>query len=136
MSIDNLEFDVTEMGQIRIAPEVIEIIAGLAATEVRGIAGMSGSVAGGIAELLGRKNLGKGVKVEVGEKQCAVDLSVVMEFGMKIQEVAAEVQKNVKRAIENMTGLEVVEVNVHVLGVTFKNEEKEEEAVTQPHRLR
>lgn len=136
MAVDNLEFDATEMGQIRIAPEVIEIIAGLAATEVRGIAGMSGGVVGGIAELLGRKNLGKGVKVEVGEKQCAVDLSVVTEFGFKIQEVAAEVQANVKRAIENMTGLEVVEVNVHVLGVTFKHEDKEEETSVQTSRVR
>lgn len=136
MSIDNLEFDVTEMGQIRISPEVIEIIAGLAATEVRGIAGMSGGMAGGISELLGRKNLAKGVKVEVGEKQCAVDLSVVTEFGIRIPDVASEVQENVKRAIENMTGLEVVEVNVHVLGVTFKHEEKEEETVTQPQRVR
>jgi uncharacterized alkaline shock family protein YloU len=136
LSIDNLEFDVTEMGQIRISPEVIEIIAGLAATEVKGIAGMSGGMAGGIAELLGRKNLAKGVKVEVGEKQCAVDLSVVTEFGTRIPDVASEVQANVKRAIENMTGLEVVEVNVHVLGVTFKHEEKEEETVTQPQRVR
>lgn len=136
MTMDNLEFDVTEMGQVRIAKEVIEIIAGLAATEVRGVAGMSGGVAGGIAELLGRKNLGKGVKVEVGEKQCAVDLSIVTEFGIKIPEVAVEVQENVKRAIESMTGLEVVEVNVHVLGVTFKNEEKEEEAAAQPQRVR
>lgn len=134
--MDNLEFDVTEMGQVRIAKEVIEIIAGLAATEVRGVAGMSGGVAGGIAELLGRKNLAKGVKVEVGEKQCAVDLSIVTEFGIKIPEVAVEVQDNVKRAIESMTGLEVVEVNVHVLGVTFKNEEKEEEAAAQPQRVR
>jgi uncharacterized alkaline shock family protein YloU len=134
--MENLEFDVTEMGQVRIAKEVIEIIAGLAATEVRGVAGMSGGVAGGIAELLGRKNLAKGVKVEVGEKQCAVDLSIVTEFGIKIPEVAVEVQENVKRAIESMTGLEVVEVNVHVLGVTFKSEEKEEEAVAQPQRVR
>lgn len=134
--MENLEFDVTEMGQVRIAKEVIEIIAGLAATEVRGVAGMSGGVAGGIAELLGRKNLAKGVKVEVGEKQCAVDLSIVTEFGIKIPEVAVEVQENVKRAIESMTGLEVVEVNVHVLGVAFKNEEKEEESVAQPQRVR
>ncbi|MGZ4030584.1 MAG: Asp23/Gls24 family envelope stress response protein [Tumebacillaceae bacterium] len=108
------------MGNIRIANEVIEIIAGLATIEVRGVAGMSGGVAGGIAELLGRKNLAKGVKVEVGQKQCAVDVSIVAEYGAKIPEVAGEIQDNVKRAIESMTGLEVVEVNVHVLGVTFK----------------
>lgn len=116
----NTEFNSTDMGNIRIANEVIEIIAGLATIEVRGVAGMSGGVAGGIAELLGRKNLAKGVKVEVGQKQCAVDVSIVAEYGAKIPEVAGEIQDNVKRAIESMTGLEVVEVNVHVLGVTFK----------------
>jgi uncharacterized alkaline shock family protein YloU len=121
----NTEFDSTDMGNIRIANEVIEIIAGLAATEVRGVAGMSGGVAGGIAELLGRKNLSKGVKVEVGQKQCAVDLTIVAEYGVRIPEVCGEIQDNVKRAIESMTGLEVVEVNVHVLGVTFRKENEE-----------
>ncbi len=116
------EYNTTDMGNIRIANEVIEIIAGLAATEVRGVAGMSGGVAGGIAELLGRKNLAKGVKVEVGQKQCAVDVSIVAEYGVRIPEVCAEIQENVKRAIESMTGLECVEVNVHVLGVTFKQQ--------------
>jgi uncharacterized alkaline shock family protein YloU len=122
------DFTTGEQGNIRIANEVIEVIAGLAATEVRGVAGMSGGVAGGIAELLGRKNLAKGVKVEVGQKQCAVDLSIVAEYGVRIPEVAAEIQQNVKQAIESMTGLEVIEVNVSVLGVTFnKSEEREEE---------
>ncbi|MBX6394933.1 MAG: Asp23/Gls24 family envelope stress response protein [Alicyclobacillaceae bacterium] len=115
------------MGSIRIANEVIEVIAGLAATEVPGVAGMSGGVVGGIAELLGRKNLSKGVKVEVGQKQCAVDVSIVAEYGARIPEVAGAIQENVKRAIESMTGLEVVEVNVHVLGVAFKQEDKGEE---------
>jgi uncharacterized alkaline shock family protein YloU len=122
------DFTTGEQGNIRIANEVIEVIAGLAATEVRGVAGMSGGVAGGIAELLGRKNLAKGVKVEVGQKQCAVDLSIVAEYGVRIPEVAAQIQQNVKQAIESMTGLEVIEVNVSVLGVTFnKSEEREEE---------
>jgi uncharacterized alkaline shock family protein YloU len=122
----NMEFDSTDMGNIRIANEVIEIIAGLAATEVKGVAGMSGGVVGGIAELLGRKNLSKGVKVEVGQKQCAVDLAIVAEYGVRIPEVCAEIQENVKRAIESMTGLEVVEVNINVLGVTFKNQAVED----------
>jgi uncharacterized alkaline shock family protein YloU len=134
--MNNMDMDMTEIGQVRIANEVIEIIAGLAATEVRGVAGMSGGVVGGIAELLGRKNLSKGVKVEVGQKQCAVDVSIVVEYGVRIPEVATEIQENVKRAIESMTGLEVVEVNVHVLGVTFKNEDKEEEANQTPTRVR
>jgi uncharacterized alkaline shock family protein YloU len=128
------DFTTSEQGNIRIANEVIEVIAGLAATEVRGVAGMSGGVVGGIAELLGRKNLAKGVKVEVGQRQCAVDLSIIAEYGVRIPDVAAEIQENVKRAIESMTGLEVVEVNVNVLGVMIhKSEEKEEEP---HHRIR
>lgn|SRR5690606_16952927 len=117
----------TELGDIRIANEVVGIIAGLAATDVEGVAGMSGGIAGGIAELLGRKNLSKGVKVEVGEEQAAVDLFVVVEYGVRIPEIAYHIQENVKRAIETMTGLEVVEVNVHVQGVHFPSEERAEE---------
>jgi uncharacterized alkaline shock family protein YloU len=115
------------MGTIRIANEVVGIIAGLAATEVVGVAGMSGGLAGGIAEILGRKNLSKGVKVEVGEKEAAVDLFIIVEYGVVLPEVALKVQENVKRAIESMTGLSVVEVNVHVQGVHFPQDEKQEE---------
>lgn len=117
----------TEMGSIQIAPEVIEIIAGLATIEVPGVAGMSGGFAGGIAELLGRKNLSKGVKVEVGQLEAAVDVSIIVEFGTRIPEVASGIQRNVKNAIESMTGLTVVEVNVHIHDVHFKTPEKQEE---------
>jgi len=120
--------EMSEYGNIKIADEVVGIIAGLAATEVEGVAGMSGGIVGGIAEKLGRKNLSKGVKVEVGEKEAAVDLFIVVEYGVRIPEVAWNVQENVKKAIENMTGLNVVEVNIHVQGVNFKNESKEDEA--------
>ncbi|NLG85045.1 MAG: Asp23/Gls24 family envelope stress response protein [Firmicutes bacterium] len=116
-------------GNIRIANEVGGIIAGLAATEVEGVAGMSGGVVDGIAELLKKKNLAKGVKVEVGERQAAVDLYVILEYGAKVPEVAYKIQENVKRAIESMTGLEVVEVNVHIQGVAIKSEEAEEARV-------
>ena len=94
----------TDMGSIQIAPEVIEIIAGLATVEVQGVAGMSGGLAGGIAELLGRKNLSKGVKVEVGQREVAIDVSIIIEYGNRIPEVANEIQNNVKQAIESMTG--------------------------------
>ncbi|MDW7675696.1 MAG: Asp23/Gls24 family envelope stress response protein [Bacillota bacterium] len=118
----------TKSGTIRIADEVVSIIAGLAAAETEGIAGMSGGVVGGITELLGRKNLGKGVKVEVGESEAAIDLFVAVEFGSQINVVAKNVQENVKNAVENMTGLKVVEANVHIQGVIFNREvEKEEE---------
>jgi uncharacterized alkaline shock family protein YloU len=117
----------SDLGSVKIADEVVAIIAGLAATEVSGIAGMSGGLAGGIAEMLGRKNLTKGVKVEVGERQTAVDLFVIVEYGAKIPEVAWHAQEDVKKAIESMTGLDVVEVNVHVQGVKIEGDEKEEE---------
>lgn len=115
------------LGSVRIADEVVSIIAGLAATEVSGIEGMSGGLVGGIAEMLGRKNFAKGVKVEVGEKEAAVDLYIIVKYGVRIPDVALSVQENVKQAIETMTGLSVVEVNVHVQGVGFPEEEKVEE---------
>ncbi len=110
-------------GSIKISDDVVSIIAGLAATEVEGVAGMSGGIAGGIADILGRKNLSKGVKVEVGEAETAIDLFVIIQYGTSISDVAWEIQDNVKEAIEGMTGLDVVEINVHVQGVHFENEE-------------
>jgi uncharacterized alkaline shock family protein YloU len=115
-----------DTGSIRIANEVVRIIAGLAASEVKGVVGMSGGVVDGFAELVKKKNLAKGVKVEVGEKQAAVDLFVIIEYGSKIPDIAYLIQENVKRAIESMTGLEVVEVNVNIQGVEFKQDESYE----------
>lgn len=115
------------LGTIRIADEVVSIIAGLAATEVEGVAGMSGGIAGGIAEILGRKNFSKGVKVEVGEKEAAIDLYIIVKYGVRIPDIALNVQEAVKAAIENMTGLSTVEVNVHVQGVSFPEDVKTEE---------
>jgi len=118
------DYEKTDMGNIQIAPEVIEVIAGLAAVEVEGVAGMSGGLVSGVTEMLGRKNLAKGVKVEVGQREAAVDVSIVIEYGYKIPEVAGNIQDNVKKAIESMTGLDVVEVNVHIHDVKFKGQEK------------
>ena len=117
------------LGAIRIADEVVSIIAGLAATEVEGIAGMSGGIAGGIAEMLGRKNFAKGGKVEVGEKEAAVDLYIIVKYGVRIPDIALAAQENVKQAIETMTGLTVVEVNVHVQGVSFPQDEERTDEV-------
>ena len=119
----------TERGSIKIANEVVAIVAGLAATEIEGVAGMSGGIAGGIAEMLGRKNLSKGVKVEVGEEDAAVELFLVMDYGVKIPEVAWKTQENVKKAVEGMTGLSVVEVNIHVQGVNFPDDAAKDEEV-------
>lgn len=116
----------TELGKIQIAPEVIGVIAGLAATEVEGVAMMSGGFVGDIAERFGRKkNFSKGVQVEVGEKEAAVDLSVVIEYGYSIPKIAADIQNNVRSAIENMTGLSVVEVNVQIVDVKIHGTETE-----------
>ncbi|MBP2633788.1 MAG: Alkaline shock protein 23 [Firmicutes bacterium] len=117
----------SSVGSIRIADEVVSIIAGLAATEVEGIAAMSGGLVGGIAEILGKKNFAKGVKVEVGEREAAVDLYIIVNYGVRIPDVALTVQENVKRSIESMTGLSVVEVNVHVQGVGFQADNKDDE---------
>ena len=127
--MEDTKATVNSLGTIQIANEVVSIIAGLAATEVDGVAGMSGGIAGGIAEMLGRKNFAKGVKVEVGEKEAAVDLYIVARYGARIPDIALNVQENVKHAIESMTGLIAVEVNVHIQGVSFPEDVKDEEEV-------
>lgn len=121
------EYNTTGLGNIKIADDVVSIIAGLAATEIEGVAGMSGGIAGGIAEMLGKRNLSKGVKVEVGEKQAAIELYIIVKFGARIPDVAWKIQENVKKAIESMTGLEVMKINVHVQGVSFHTDKVEEE---------
>ncbi|KUO50557.1 MAG: alkaline-shock protein [Desulfitibacter sp. BRH_c19] len=118
--MENTEY---RIGKVKIADEVVATIAGLAATEISGVAAMSGGVVGGIAEKLGRKNLSKGVKVEVGEKEAAVDLFIIVDFGARIPDVAVKIQENVEKAIETYTGLKVIEVNIHVQGVSFKVDE-------------
>lgn len=116
-----------DMGAIRIADEVVSTIAGLAAVDVEGVAAMSGSLTAGLTEILGRKNLSKGVKVEVGETEAAIEAFVVVEFGFPIPVVARGVQNQVKTAVESMTGLTVTGVNVHVVGVSMKKGKIEEE---------
>ena len=117
---NNVHEEYRDNGAVRISDEVVVVIAGLAAIEVPGVVGMSGSgIAGSVVEMLGKRNLSKGVKVSVGEKQAVADLSILVEYGVRIPEVAKAVQENVRRAIESMTGLQVVEVNVHVQGVDF-----------------
>ena len=117
-----------EVGHVRISDEVVGIIAGIAATEVEGVVGMAGGLVGGLTEMLGRRNLAKGVRVEVGEREAAVDLYIIVEYGVRIPRVAQRVQENVKRAIESMTGLDVVAVNIHIQGVAFPSDEKGHEA--------
>lgn len=107
---------------IKIADDVIAVIAGVAVSEVPGVAEMSGGFAGGISEVLsGKKNLSKGIKVESGEKETKIDVNIIVEYGTRIPDIAFEIQNKVKAAVENMTGLKVVEVNVHVQGVRTQN---------------
>ena len=123
----SLQKDDDKTGSITYANEVIAIIAGVAANEVAGIAGMCTS--GGISDVFGRnKNITKGVKVEIGSEEASVDLYVVVEYGTPIQTAALDVQENVRKAIETMTGLHVVRVDVHVQGVSFEKENKEMQA--------
>lgn len=117
----------SDLGTVRIADEVVAIIAGLAATEVEGVAGMSGGFAGGISEILGRRNLSKGVKVEVGENEAAIELYIIVKYGARIPDVAWNIQENVKKAVETMTGLEASKINVHIQGVEFAGQKEEEE---------
>jgi uncharacterized alkaline shock family protein YloU len=116
-----------KQGVIKISEEVVATIAGLAAAEVAGIAGMSGGIAGDLVEKLGRKNLSKGIKVDVGEKEANIDLNVIVDYGVNIHEVAVQLQNSVRNAVENMTGLDVVNVNVHIQGLSFSSEIKEED---------
>jgi len=125
--IEKVSTRTTDTGTIKIADEVVAIIAGMAAAEVKGVAGMSGGIVGGIAEFVGKKSPSKGVRVEVGEKEAAIDLHVIVEFGVRIPEVAHDIQQNAKKAIESMTGLTVVEINVHIQGVALPTEFKEDE---------
>lgn len=118
------EKDRNKLGAIRISNEVVGTIAGLAATGIKGVAGMSGGIIEGLAKRLTGTQLMKGVKVEVGEKETALDLSIIVEYGFRIPEVAWQIQEAVKREVENMTGLSVVEVNIQVQGI-YIEEEKE-----------
>ncbi|NEZ46305.1 Asp23/Gls24 family envelope stress response protein [Clostridium niameyense] len=117
-----------DMGIVKISDEVVGVIAGLAASEVEGIVGMSSGVVGGITQILkGKKNLSKGVKVNATEDSVSIDLYVVVEYGIKILDVALKVQEDVRRSIETMTGLTVSAVNIHVQNVMIPKMDKEPE---------
>ena len=115
---------------IEISDDVVAVIAGMAASEVSGVAEMAGGFAGGISEVLsGKKNLAKGIKVEIlDNKETRIDVNIIVEYGARIPDVAFEIQKRVKKSVENMTGLSVLEVNVHVQGVSkLQVEEQKQE---------
>ena len=110
--------EVNEAEGIKISNDVIAVIAGVAASEVPGVAAMAGGLTGGLTEALkGKKNLAKGIKVEATEKTANIDVNIIVEYGSRIPDVAFEIQNRVKKSVESMTGLKVTEVNVHVQGV-------------------
>lgn len=130
---ENVKEEIVIAGQedaskIRIADDVVAIIAGKAVSEAPGVYAMAGGFAGGIQEVLsGKKNLSKGIKVEVGEKETKIDVNIIVEYGARIPDVAFDIQNRVKTAVEGMTGLKVVAVNVHVQGVNTETVEEKED---------
>ncbi|WP_322905270.1 Asp23/Gls24 family envelope stress response protein [Paenibacillus campi] len=111
-----------DMGTIKIADDVVAKVAGMAALETPGIAAMSGGLSEGFAKRLSGKNVQKGVTVEVGQLEAAIDLRIIVLYETPIHEVCRMLQQNVREAVETLTGLKVVEVNVKVEGVAFKDE--------------
>ncbi len=124
------EISVEENDTIKIANEAVATYAGIAVSEVQGVYGMSGGFAGFTEALSGRKNFTKGIKVDVEGKSAKIDVNIIVEYGARIPDVAFEIQTRVKKSVETMTGLKVLEVNVHVQGVhaLSDKEEKEENA--------
>lgn len=113
---------------IEISDDVIAVIAGKVVSEVSGVAGMAGGFAGGITEvLIGKKNLSKGIKVDTEGKEVTIDVNIIVEYGVRIPDVAFEIQNRVKKTVETMTGLKVMNVNVHIQGVKTSEEKTEQE---------
>lgn len=120
------EISVEGNDTIKISNETVATYAGIAVSEVPGVYGMAGGFAAGITESLsGKKNFAKGIKVDVEGKNAKIDVSIIVEYGARIPEVAYEIQTRVKKSVENMTGLKVLEVNVHVQGVHTVSQEQE-----------
>ena len=114
-------YEKEKIGEVQIADEVVAIIAGLAATEVEGVDSMAGNITNELVGKLGMRNLSKGVKVDVTEEHVSVDLSLNLKYGYNIPEVSEKVQERVQTAIENMTGLSVLDVNIKIAGVNMEN---------------
>ena len=125
-TVQNNEPDTQDMfdenDNMLITDEAIAVMAGVAATEVKGVASMSGGFAGGIAEVFGRKNLSKGVKVVTKNDVTTVDLYVIVKYGYRIPDLADEIQENVKNTIDALSGITVDAVNIHVQGIDYSDE--------------
>ena len=119
----------SENDGIQISNDVIAVIAGVAVSEVQGVAGMAGGFAGGISEVFsGKKNLAKGIKADINDGKAKLDVNIIVEYGSRIPDVAFEIQNRVKKTVENMKGLTVEEVNVHVQGVNTDTAREDKES--------
>ncbi|CAI9388872.1 Asp23/Gls24 family envelope stress response protein [Niallia sp. Sow4_A1] len=115
------------LGKVEIAPEVIEVIASIAASEVEGVAQMRSNFATGVVEKFGKKLHNKGIKVDLSEEGIKVEVYCVMNFGISIPQVAQQIQDNIRQTLINMTGLVTEEVNIHIVGVQFETAKQEAE---------
>lgn len=111
-----------ELGTVKIADDVVAMIAGLAATEVQGVAAMAGNISNELMNKMGVKNLARGVKVEVSGKRVKAELALVIEYGYNIPAISQRVQEKVKSMVENMTGLEVADINIRIAGVSMQKD--------------
>ncbi len=128
VEIDNTMKHTDDIGEIKISAEVITVIAHTVASEVEGVAAMNANIAENISSVLGRKNATKGVKVEVDNKDVTIDFYIVVDYGARIPDVAWKIQERVKSAVESMTGMNVVAINIHVQGVSFEKSKVEHTA--------
>ena len=123
-------------GTVSFATEVVATIAGLAATEVDGVASMS-SPSSGFADMFSRKNtrnFTKGVRIDLDGNKVTVDITIVVDYGSPVPDVARSIQENVKKAIETMSGLDVRSVDVHVSGISFEREQRANAELDEQHR--
>lgn len=118
---------VNAYGSIRISEDAIAGIVSMVVAQIKGISGMSGSMTSGLTEMLGKKNLTKGVKVELNNQDIVIALSIFVEYGVKIPKLALEIQSQVRNSIQTMTGLQVKEVNINVQGISFEHTEPVED---------
>ena len=107
-------------GSVQIADDVVAVIAGLAATEVKGVAAMAGNITNEIMSKVGRKNLSKGVKISISGNRVKIALAIMMEYGFNIPGTCSKVQDRVKSAVENMTGLTVTDVDIRIASVEMR----------------
>lgn len=117
----------SELGNIRIADDVVKSIAARAASEIEGVYKLAGGVVDEVGKILGKKSLTNGVKVEVGEKECNIEVFLIIDYGYRIPEVAKNVQKKIIDVVSELTGLTVVDVNIYVQNIRIEREEAEEQ---------